>query len=132
MLFIFLKIYLFILEREREHATGRAEGEEENLKQAPHPAQNQTQGSILRPWDRNLSQNQESEAQPTEPPRRPGSVIWKSNKLIPANIHKTRTYKEENMWFKSKDDLSINGAGKIGQLHAKEHNLTTLSHHTQR
>ena len=46
---------------------GGWEKERENLKQAPHSAW----GSIPRPWGHDLSRNQESDAQPTEPPRRP-------------------------------------------------------------
>ena len=50
--------------RERE-----AEGEKENLKQAPHSAWNMTRGLIPPPWDHDLRENQESDTQVTEPPR---------------------------------------------------------------
>ena len=52
------------------------EGERENLKQAPHSAQSLTQGSIPQPWVHDLSQNQELEAQQTEPPRCPTTVLF--------------------------------------------------------
>lgn len=51
-----------ILERVRER---------ENAKQALHPLWGWTQGLILQPWDHNLIQHQESDTQPTEPPRQP-------------------------------------------------------------
>ena len=44
---------------------GGAEGGRE------HPAWNLTRGLNSQPWDRDLSQNQESDAQLTEPPRSP-------------------------------------------------------------
>ena len=49
-------------ERQRER-----EGERENLKQAPCSAQSLTWGSIPRSWDHDLSQDQDSDAQPTVP-----------------------------------------------------------------
>ena len=69
--------FLFSRERERERErekASRREGQRERegiFKQAPHSVQSLTRGSIPQPWDRDLSQNQESEAQPTEPPRCP-------------------------------------------------------------
>ena len=48
----------------------------ENPKQAPHLAQSPMQGPIPRPWDHNLSQNQESDAQLTEPSRRPRDIFY--------------------------------------------------------
>ena len=53
---------------EREQIGEGAEGE--NLKQAPHSAPRLMRGSILRPGDYDLSRDQESDAQLTEPPRR--------------------------------------------------------------
>ena len=48
---------------------GEGQRERENLKQAPHSVRGLTQGWIPRPRDHDLSQNQESGAQLTEPPR---------------------------------------------------------------
>ena len=69
-------------EREREREAVRKMGkgregewqkqrhtEREKLKQASCWAQSLTQGSIQWPWDHNLSQNQELDAQQTKPPR---------------------------------------------------------------
>ena len=39
--------------------------------------------------------------------------------------------KEARIYNGEKTASSINGAGKTGQLHAKESNWTTLSHHAQ-
>ena len=47
---------------------GEWQRERENPKQAPHSAQSLMWGSISQPRDRDLSQNQDSDAQPTEPP----------------------------------------------------------------
>jgi len=54
---------------------GHRERGREKLKQAPHPAHHPIWGSISWFWDCDLSQNQESDAWPTEPPRYP-SVIY--------------------------------------------------------
>ena len=68
----FIYFYLREREREREHASGGGtEGKRENLKQAPHSALSPAPDSIPQPWDHDLSQNQESDAQPTESPRCP-------------------------------------------------------------
>ena len=50
---------------------GEGERKRENIKQPPHSVQSLTQGLIPRPWDHDLSRNQELDAQPTEPPRHP-------------------------------------------------------------
>ena len=50
---------------------GQRERERENLNKALHSVQRPTWGSISQPWDHDLGQNQELDAQPTEPPRRP-------------------------------------------------------------
>ncbi|XP_048068548.1 tumor protein p53-inducible nuclear protein 1 isoform X2 [Ursus arctos] len=68
----------------RESArAGRGRGRRrESLKQAPRSAQSQTRGSISQPRDHDLSRNQESDAQPTEPPRRPkrpGKAAYKTH-----------------------------------------------------
>ena len=65
-MFFFLKsIYLFFLERDREGAwaSGGAEGEGEKKKsQADSPLSAEPiQGSILGPWDHDLSWNPESD-----------------------------------------------------------------------
>ena len=58
-------------EGEREHVSrGEGqEGERKNRKRAPHSAWSPMRGLIPQPWERDLSPNQESDAQPTEPPR---------------------------------------------------------------
>ena len=48
-----------------------AEGKRENLQQASCTVQSPIQGLIPRPWDHDLSRNQESDAQPAKPPRHP-------------------------------------------------------------
>ena len=62
----------FLLLFERENTS---RGEEQrggrDLKEAPCSVQSPRRGSIPQPWDYDLSQNQESDAQPTEPPRCP-------------------------------------------------------------
>ena len=59
--------HLFFYMREREH-TSKGEGRgRENLKQAPCSVQSLTRGLIPWPWDHDLSWNQGSDAQPTEP-----------------------------------------------------------------
>ena len=50
---------------------GGAEGERENLQQTACSARSQMQGLIPRPWDHDLSPNQESDGQAIEPRRRP-------------------------------------------------------------
>ena len=55
-------LLFFFLDRERESECeqGRgAEGDRENLKQAPHSAQSLTQDLIPQLWDHELSQNRE-------------------------------------------------------------------------
>ena len=68
--------FLFETDRETERQRGgkpmckvaESRGKErENLKQAPWLGQSPTRGSIPHPWDRDLSQNQESDTQMTEP-----------------------------------------------------------------
>ena len=58
----------FILDRERALVGERARGRKI---EAPCSAWSPMQGSIPQPWDHDLSQNQESDAQPTDPPRCP-------------------------------------------------------------
>ena len=62
-------VFCFVLFLERKR--GGAKRERKNCKQAPCSAWNPTWGSISGPWDHDLSWNQESDAQPTEPPRGP-------------------------------------------------------------
>ena len=45
------------------------EGERKNRKRAPHSAWGPMRGLIPQPWEHDLSPNQESDAQLTEPPR---------------------------------------------------------------
>ena len=72
----FLLFYFIIYKRDSACEQGRQrererERERGNLKQAAHLVWSLTQGSIPQPWDHDLSPNQESGAQPTEPPRCP-------------------------------------------------------------
>jgi len=60
---------------ESAQVRGEREREGENLKQAPHPTQSLTGGSISRPWNQDLSRNQESKIYPTEPHRWPSLCI---------------------------------------------------------
>ena len=70
--YLYLLLFFFFYFREREHEQGRgAEEERETLKLAPHPVQSPTRGWIPRHWDHDLSQNQECDAQLTEPLRSP-------------------------------------------------------------
>ena len=66
------RLFLFLFfERERERVCvskkGQRERERENLRPVPHPVQSWKQGSIPRPWDHDLSWNQESEARLSHP-----------------------------------------------------------------
>ena len=71
-LFVYLiSFFLFMWQREREN----------NLKQAPGSAQSLMWGSIWLSWDHDLNQNQESDAEPTEPPKSP----MKSNLKVPLS-----------------------------------------------
>ena len=77
--FFFKRFYLvsYFGRRERVHtwaqAGGGVEGEGEG--QADSKLRGSlTWGSISRPWDHDLSLNQEPDAQPTKPPRRPTDV----------------------------------------------------------
>ena len=63
-------IISFFFQSEKEEA-GEGQRERQSLNQASHLTQSQTQGSIPRPWEHDLSQNKESDAQLTEQPRRP-------------------------------------------------------------
>ena len=60
-------------EREKREKERERERERKNLKQAPCSVQSPMLGFIPQPWDHDLSQNQASEAQPTELLRRPYS-----------------------------------------------------------
>ena len=82
-------MFVFILEREREQ--GRGAERERILSRLQCPARSPTRGLIPRPRDHDPSQNQESDAQATEPPRpgAPGDVltpILQSAKLRPERL----------------------------------------------
>ena len=71
--FLFFVLFFFFRARVR---AGRGRGRRtENLKQAPRLVQSPTQGSISQPRDHDLSRNQESDAQLTEPPRCPSPIL---------------------------------------------------------
>ena len=100
------------------------EGERENLKQTPHSAQSPTQGLIPQPWDHDLSQNQESGAQPTEPPRCPVTIgIFNLIQSNPA-----RSSKAFSMWGESvlKDMNSVYGLNSIGFMECAKHRTYQL------
>ena len=73
ILFSFVLSFFLFLSWERKSTNQRKgrEKERENLKQAPHSARSLMQGLIPWPWDHDLVQNQESDAQLTESPRHP-------------------------------------------------------------
>ena len=72
----FISFFFNLRERERVRAGERGRGRErDNPKQAPHSVQSLTQGSIIPPWDHDLSQNQELDVQPTEPPGAPRLTV---------------------------------------------------------
>ena len=67
---IFLKVYLFTWEREREWALVCAWGEGRRISfQTPRQAWSPLWGWIPWPWDHDLSWNQQSGAYSTEPPK---------------------------------------------------------------
>ena len=68
------------LEREKKRTCtwvgeGQGEMEKENPKQSPCSVWSPKWGLIPWPWDYDLSQNQESDAQQTEPPRHPSKLF---------------------------------------------------------
>ena len=75
--FPFLITKIFCLKERVQAGEGQREREGKNLKQPPCPARSLTQGSISPPCDHDLSQNQESDAPPTESLRRLSfSYFW--------------------------------------------------------
>ena len=87
--FFFYDIFIYLRERKRTWVREGAEGEGERILKLTPPlpwAWILTWGSIPGPWDHGLSQNQESDAQPTEPPGTPVqllsfwySVLWSTS-----------------------------------------------------
>ena len=61
--------------------SGDREGERENLKQIPHPAWSPMQAGFTTLRVHDPSQNQESDAQLTEPPRCPLHILFLFNIL---------------------------------------------------
>ena len=72
--FFFLKMYLFILERVYAHKLGERERVLEPTLLSLEPDVGLYLGHNPRPRDHDLSQNQESATQSTEPPRHP--ITW--------------------------------------------------------
>ena len=72
-IFNFLKCLFILRERERVSASGGGRGAEStNPKQVPNCQHRALHGARTHePWDHDLSRNQDSDASPTEPPRRP-------------------------------------------------------------
>ena len=58
---VFNNFFFFLFGREHG-GEGQRDGGRENLKQAPHPTQSLTWGSISWPWDHDMSWNQEVDA----------------------------------------------------------------------
>ena len=92
---LFLRDFIYLSERqrdrEREQVVGGAEGEgyEEvkNVQQVLCWVQSVVWGSVSRPWDHDLSQNQKLNTQLTEPPRCPtcetlNSTFWVWNTVL--------------------------------------------------
>ena len=76
--------FCYILQRAGERGRGEErERQRENPKLAPCSEQGRMQGSNPRPWDHDLSRNQELDAQPTEPARCPKKQPF----LIAASVH---------------------------------------------
>ena len=74
-LFIYLFIYIYVLSERESKGEGkgreRERERERESKQAPCSAQSPMWGLIPRPWDYDLSRNQELDTQQTEPPKHP-------------------------------------------------------------
>ena len=84
-----------------EHAS-KDEGQRErreNVKQALHSAQRSRQGSIPRRWDHDLSQNQESDAQLTEPPGHPKYFIFYTMPDMQVNTLHLYVFLIFNIWI---------------------------------
>ena len=70
----FKTVFFLILEREREGAQagervgGRERERERERRNLELGVEGATRGSIPKPWDHDLSRNQESDAHPSEPP----------------------------------------------------------------
>ena len=74
--FYYCYCFLYLIERERERTGERDRGRDrENSSQAPCSTQTPTRDLIPWPWDHDLSWNQESDAQLTEPPRCPTTCV---------------------------------------------------------
>ena len=73
------RFWLFMWETEHKWGGGwQRERERDKLLQTPCWVWSPTRGSISQPWDHDLLWNQESDAQPTEPPRSPNvGELWK-------------------------------------------------------
>lgn len=73
----------FSFETEREQRRG-AEGERERLLSRLHSVRSLMRGSTPRPWDRDRSQNQEVDAQPTVHPGAQGRPVGRGFSVDPA------------------------------------------------
>ena len=76
---VLFSIYFYFRERkstsrEEGQREGGREGGRERILSRLHTAWSLMQGSVTQPWDHDLTQNQELNAQPTEPPRCPSSI----------------------------------------------------------
>ena len=86
---LFKDLFTYLFERETAGRRGQG-GERKHPKYTPGWVWRPMRGSISQPWDHDLSQNQESDAEPTIPPRHPSCLlfcnkflsIWKWQPLI--------------------------------------------------
>ena len=98
--FYFLKIYWFILERVNK---SEQKEEQKNLEQTPSWAQSLMWDLISQPWGHDLSWNQESDTQPTEPPRCPTfSFLYNDTSLLEKFGELWKKNKKKNhLWYPS-------------------------------
>ena len=89
--YLFKNVYLFILGGRESISRGEEQRERgrECPKQAPHcQCRVRCEAQSQELWDRDLSRNQESDTQPTEPPRCPCYFVI----LIEARHHRSRHF----------------------------------------
>jgi len=72
--YLYILIYIFFNKRGKDRGWGKGRRRGRGIIPSRLHAQCRARcgGSIPEPWDHNLGQNQESDAQRTEPPRHPG------------------------------------------------------------
>ena len=75
-LYLFFQRFIYFKERAGKCVRGK-KGRKRSLSRLPAEPRARPGAVVPPPWDHDLSQNQESAAQPTEPPRRPSWVTFK-------------------------------------------------------